>query len=192
MKGLNRTENTGFGEFIVPSSASFPSKHLRLTFYFRQKFSDTWIMRIIGYFTKNDSFETLCHPSNTKIFIGPHNKVLILRKGYKTAEQYSTIFDQNGSYLNSWMSYFSFSNRTLHVDPRIVHHARQILEQKDAIQVAESGKKQFENRIIKMENDLHRMKDNWKQYEGNITRKLKGISDELQRRRYHFDNVHWK
>lgn len=142
-------------------------------------------MRIIEYFTKLNSLEILSQPLNTKIYIGPQNKVLILRKDYKTAEQYSTIFEENGSYLNSWTSYFCVSNRPLHIDSNIKHHAEQILERMNKIRMSENEKKQFQHRIIKMENDLQQMKGMVKQHETTILKKLREMSHEMHGRRFY-------
>lgn len=142
-------------------------------------------MRIIEYFTKLNSLETLCQPLNTKIYIGPQHKVLILRKDYKTAEQYSTIFEENGSYLNSWTSYFCVSNRPLHIDLNIKHHAKQILERTDQLRMKENEKKQFQHRIIQMENDLQQMRRMVKQHETTILKKLKEMSHEMHGRRFY-------
>lgn len=83
------------------------------------------------YFTRINSLATLRNPLNTKIYIGPDNRVFVLRKDYRTAEQQSIIFDQNGLYLFSWISYFCLSKVFLRVDPEIIQQARKILEIKD-------------------------------------------------------------
>lgn len=109
------------------------------------------------HFTKINALETLSHPSNTRIFIGPDNRVLILRKDYRTAEQGSTIFDQNGSYLCSWLNYFCFSDKFLKVDPKIVNLAQKILEKKEIKQRHESEKNHLTTRITKLESDLEKV-----------------------------------
>lgn len=80
--------------------------------------------------------------------------MLILRKDYRTAEQNSIIFDQNGSYLISWISYFCFSNKFLWVDPSIVSLAGQIIKRKIIKQQGESEKNHLINRIAKLESHL--------------------------------------
>lgn len=111
-------------------------------------------MAVYEYFTKINSLGILRHPLNTKIYIGPDNRVLILRKDYRTAEQNSIIFDQNGSYLISWISYFCFSNKFLWVDPSIVSLAGQIIKRKVIKQQGESEKNHLINRIAKLESNL--------------------------------------
>lgn len=116
-------------------------------------------MKVFNYFVKLDALKPLRAPFNTKIYIAPNNQVLILRKDYKTSEQDSIIFDQNGAYLYGWISYFCVSNQFLRVDPKIVHLARRILERKDEIQREECEYNHLRNRIAKMENDLQKMMD---------------------------------
>lgn len=141
-------------------------------------------MRIIERFSKLNSLEMLSQPSNTKVYIGPQNKVLILRKDYKTAEQYSTIFDENGSYLNSWISYFCISNRPFHVDPNIVRAARRILEQNYSNRVNVIEKSSFQHCIAQMENDLKQMNEIVKRHETVVLKKFKDIINAMQKRRF--------
>lgn len=61
--------------------------------FLSQKFRDTTIMKLFEYFTKINALEILSHPSNTRIYIGPDNRMLILRKDYRIAEQSLTLFD---------------------------------------------------------------------------------------------------
>lgn len=145
--------------------------------FFSQKFSDTCIMRILEHFTKISSIDALCQPFNTKIFVTPNDKVLLLRTDYKTSEQYSTIFDQNGTYLCSWWSYFTFSKRYLYVDSKIIHLARKILEQRDHNQSTEKAKRQFENRISNLEGDIQKIMRMMEKHDGNVLNKLKKIGD---------------
>lgn len=134
-------------------------------------------MRIIERFTKISSTDALCQPFNTKIFITPDNKVLLLRTDYKTSEQYSTIFDQNGTYLCSWWSYFTFSKRCLSVNSKIIHLVRKILEERDHSQLADKRKKQFENRISNLETDIQKLMRMVEKHDGNVSNKLKKIGD---------------
>lgn len=115
-------------------------------------------MNTFAYFTKINSFDTLRHPVNTKIYIGSDRRVLVLRKDYRTAEQDSILFDQNGSYLFSWISYFCCSNKFLRVDKRIVQEARNILEMKNMAEQDEIEKNQLKNHIIRLERDLDEIK----------------------------------
>lgn len=134
-------------------------------------------MRIIERFTRISSTDALCQPFNTKIFITPNNKVLLLRTDYKTSEQYSTIFDQNGTYLCSWWSYFTFSKRCLSVNSKIIRLARKILEQRDQNQLADKTKKQFENRVLNLENYIQKLMRMMEKHDGNVLNKLKKIDD---------------
>lgn len=122
-----------------------------------KNFHDTWLMNILEYFTKIHSIEALCSHLNTKIYIGPDNKVLILHRDYRTAEQNSIVFDQNGTYLYSWMSYFYIFDEFLRVDSKIVDSAHRILEKKESMQREENEKNQLWSRINKMENDLQKI-----------------------------------
>lgn len=114
-------------------------------------------MRLFEYLLKLNALETLRNSLNTKIFIGPENKVLILRKDYRTSEQGSTIFDQNGFYLDSWMSYFSFTDKVLRIDPNIAQQARRILEKKELQRKEENEKILLCNKIGKLENNLEKV-----------------------------------
>lgn len=134
-------------------------------------------MRIIEHFTKISSTDALCQPFNTKIFIAPNNKVLLLRTDYKTSEQYSTIFDQNGTYLCSWWSYFTFSKRYLKVNSKILDSARKILEHRLHCQTDGRAKKQFDNRMLDLENNIQKLMKMIGKHDGNVLNKLKKISD---------------
>lgn len=123
---------------------------------FSRKFRDSLFLRILEYTTKINALETLRNSLNTKIFIGPNRKVLILRKDYRTSEQDSIIFDQNGFYLHSWISYFCFTNKILRVDPKIVQQARRILEKKDLKRKDENEKNLLKNKITILENNLEK------------------------------------
>lgn len=136
-------------------------------------------MKILEYFTKIHSIEALHLPFNTKIYIACDNRVLILRKDYKTAEQPSIVFDQNGSYLHSWISYFGFSNQFLRVDPKIVHLARRILERKESIQQEENEKNHLKNRIAKMEIELQQIIEMAKLNEKNTKHNVDTIMHKL-------------
>lgn len=139
-------------------------------------------MKAFSFFTKINSLETLCHPLNTKIYISPDNRVLVLRKDYRTAEQNSIIFDQNGSYLFSWISYFCCSNKFLRVDEKIVQKARNILEMKFIKQKEETEKNQLKNRIVKLEDDLNEIMQMVKQSDETIKLQLEMIMRK-------FDNI---
>lgn len=144
-------------------------------------------MRIIEHFTKISSFDALCQPFNTKIFIASNNKVLLLRTDYKTSEQYSTIFEQNGTYLCGWWSYFTFSKQCLRVDSKIIDLARGILEQRHQCQSIEMKKKQFDNRISNLENDIQKLMQMVGEHDGNVLNKLKKIGDStMYPRKIHF------
>lgn len=114
-------------------------------------------MRVFEYFTKINPLEKLCSSSNTKVYIGPNNKVLILKSDYRTSEQFSIIFPQNGNYLLSWVSYFICSKKLLKVDPNIVQKARKILDRKDANDKEENEKTRLRNYCIRLENDLEKV-----------------------------------
>lgn len=141
-------------------------------------------MRIIEHFTKISSLDALCQPFNTKIFIASNNKVLLLRTDYKTSEQYSTIFDQNGTYLGSWWSYFTFSKRCLRIESKIIHLARKILERRYQCQSIEKKKKQFDNRILNLENDIQKLRHMMEKHDGNVINKLKKIGDTTPKKIY--------
>lgn len=134
-------------------------------------------MRIVEHFTKITSIDAICQPFNTKIFIASNNEVFVLRTDYKTSEQYSTIFDQNGTYLYNWWSYFTCSKRCLRIDSKIIHLTRKISEQRDQHQSTEKAKKQFDNRILNLENDIQKLIKMVENHDRNILNKLKKIGD---------------
>lgn len=68
----------------------------------------------------------------------------------------------------------------------MVHLARQILERKDANQLAESEKMLLKNRIVKVENDIQKLIEMMKNREKMNMNKLKGINDEAHRKRFYF------
>lgn len=126
-------------------------------FLFRQNGHYSIIAKMFEYFTRINSLATLRNPLNTKIYIGPDNRIFILRKDYRTAEQDSTIFDQNGFYLFSWISHFCFSKIFLRVDPKIIQQARRILELKDLYLRRENEKNHFENRFSNIEQQFDKI-----------------------------------
>lgn len=135
-------------------------------------------MKVFEYLTKINPLEKLYNPLNAKIYIGPNNKVLILHKDYRTAEQDSINFDQNGVYLCSWISCFTFSKKFLRVDANTMQNIKKILERKNAKQHEENEKNQLKNQVHKLENDLekllHMIKQN-DQTSQNILHKLNQI-----------------
>lgn len=159
MKGLNRIKIIGFGKLPPKITAKMVAWYriFSTLFFFSQKFSDTCIMRVVEHFTKRTSLDALCQPFNTKVFIAPDNRLLLLRTDYQTSEQYSTILHQNGSYLCSWTSYFTCSKGYLEVDPQIVHLARQILQQRDQHKSIERKKIQFSHDVSNLESRIHKM-----------------------------------
>lgn len=136
-------------------------------------------MKTFTYFTKINSLETLRHPMNTKIYIGSDNRVLVLRKDYRTSEQSSIIFDQNGSYSLDWLSYFCCTNKFLQVDKRIVQRARNILGTKNAKQKEETEKNQLKNRIVQLEGDLDEIKQMIKHNNAITKQQLETILHKL-------------
>lgn len=146
---------------------------------FSEKFGNTWVMKVFSYCVKLDALKALRTPFNTKIYIAPNNQILILRKDYKTAEQDSIIFDQNGAYLYGWRSYLGFSNHLLRVDPKNVHFARRILERKDESRREESESNHLRNRIDKIETDLQKMMDMVKLGEKSTKRHLETMMLKL-------------
>lgn len=114
-------------------------------------------MKLYEYCCSINSLKTLRHPLHTKVYIGPDNRVLVLRKDWKTAEQESIIFDRNGTYFHSWGSYFFPLNKFLHMNPQIIQHARKILERKHAEQCEENKKNRMETRIARLENSLEKV-----------------------------------
>lgn len=129
-----------------------------------------------------NSLKSLCHPLNTKIYISQDNKVLVLRKDWKTSEQDSIRFDQNGSYLYDWASHFSLSNKIFRIHRHIVHHIRKILERRDTEQYKENKKYRLKNHIAKLENDMEKIMHSiemFKAREDNIVEQLNMISNQL-------------
>lgn len=110
-------------------------------------------MKILKYWVSISILDTLRNPLNTKLYIGPDNRVLILRKDWRTVEEGSIIFDQNGSYLYSWVSKISCSNKFYHICPKIVHHARKILERRNTEQHEENARTRLREQIFKLQND---------------------------------------
>lgn len=184
MKGLNHIKTIGFGKskscsislyhFIFSCSFSI---FIILWHFLSKKFSDTCILRMIERFTKVTSLDALCQPFNTKIFIASDNRVLLLRTDYQTSEQYSTIFDQNGAYLSSWLSYFTFSKQYLRVESKIIHSALEILKRREQSQSIEKKKKQFDKRMFSFEDDIRKIMQMIERHDGNIVNKLKRIGD---------------
>lgn len=142
-----------------------------------QKFSDTCIMRVVEHFTRITSMDAICQPFNTKIFIASNNKVFVLRTDYKTSEQYSTIFDQNGTYLYSWWSYFTCSKRYLRIDSKIIDLTRKILKHRDQHQSTEKAEKQFDNQILNLENEIQKLMKMFERHDGKVLNKLKKIGN---------------
>lgn len=139
-------------------------------------------MKLYEHCSSINSLKTLCHPLNTKIYISQDNRVLILRKDWKTAEQDSIRFDQNGSYLSDWSSHFSLSNKIFRIHRHIVHHIRKILERRDTEQYKESKNQHFNNHIVKLENDLEKIMQIiqlFKQREDKIVNQLNIITNKL-------------
>lgn len=129
-------------------------------------------MRLYEYCSSINSLQTLSHPLNTKIYVGPDGRVLVLRKDWGQTEQYSTIFDHNGTYFYSWGSYFFLSDDFLRMDAQIIQHARKILERKHAEQYEENKKNCTENRISKLESGLERVFEMIKQCDENTMNQL--------------------
>lgn len=139
-------------------------------------------MKLYEHCSSINSLKTLCHPLNTKIYISQDNRVLILRKDWKTAEQDSIKFDQNGSYLDDWSSHFSLSNKVFRIHRHIVRHIRKILERRDTEQYKASKNHNFNNHIVKLENDLEKMMQIiqlFKQREDKIVNQLNIITNKL-------------
>lgn len=122
-------------------------------YFYSRKFCDSWYMHLYEYCCSINSLKSLRHPLHTKIYIGPDKRVLILRKDWKTAEQDSIIFDQNGSYMYSWGSYFSFTNEFLRMDSRIVQHARRILERKDKERQDDNATKHMKDKFVELQSN---------------------------------------
>lgn len=144
-------------------------------------------MRIIEHFTKINSLDVLCQPFNTKFFIAPNNSVLLLRTDYQTSEQYSTIFDQNGTYLCSWLSYFTLSKRYVRIDTKIVHSARDILKQRNQRQSNEKKTREFNNnRTLKLESEMRKLVEMLEKHDENVTDKFKKFGNKIYPRKTYF------
>lgn len=139
-------------------------------------------MRVFEYFTKINPLEKLCSSFNTKIYIGPNNKVLILKNDYRTSEQFSIIFNQNGTYLYDWVSYFICTKKILRVDPSIVHKARKILDRKDVKHKEENEKNRLRNYCIRLESYLEKVVQMIKQNDN--------ISQVIMQKLTHIDKAH--
>lgn len=137
-------------------------------------------MKLLYHFTNTNSLGDLRQPANTKIYIGPENKVLILRKDYKTAEQKSVIFEQNGSYLNAWI--FFMSNKHLRIDPSVIQLAHRIIEKNDIKQQQEAERKVVKERLFKVEKNLEKLMR-------IIERNEKVTMDELDFIKYKLDKM---
>lgn len=151
--------------------------------FFSRKFDGTWIMKFTKPCIENSIFKTLCSPLNTKIYIGPDNKILILRKDWRTVEESSIIFDQNGTYLYDWVSNILFSKRFYQLPPNIVHHVRKILERKNTEQYEENAKKRLRQQICKLQNDsekLMQMMQSIGRFEEETCLKLDRIMHKLE------------
>lgn len=139
-------------------------------------------MKFYEHCSSINSLKILCHPLNTKIYVSQDNKVLILKKDWKTSEQDSIIFDQNGAYLYDWASHFSLSNKVFRIHRHIVEHIRKILERRDTEQYKEHKKYQLKNHIMKLENDIGKIMQTiqmFQQGERNIVNQLHLITDRL-------------
>ncbi|XP_055295163.1 transient receptor potential cation channel protein painless-like [Sitodiplosis mosellana] len=123
-----------------------------------RKYHNKLIEKLFKYFAKINTLDILHWPSKTKIYIGPDNGILVLRKDYKTAEQESIEFHKNGSYLHSWTSHLFCSHKHLRVHPKVVHEARRIIEMKESKQREQNEKNQLKNRIVNIENTLNEIK----------------------------------
>lgn len=181
MLGLDQTDIIGVGEpfkifctYLHCNSQFFPTISSK-------NFRNTWIMRLHEYCMNINSLKNLRHPLNTKIYIGPDGRVLILPPDWGHTEQHSIIFDRNGSYFYSWASYFSFSNAFLRMDRHILQHAREVLERKEVLLNEEHKKNSVENRLVKLDNSLQKVNRMIAQHDENILHQFDMIMQRLDR-----------
>lgn len=132
---------------------------------------------------KENPFNILDRPLNTKIYICPNRDVIIAPNRYKgTSYPHGTSFnDERVKKLHSWISCFPFVKKRLHMDKNILLAAREIVDRKIIEKHGENEKDVMKCRIEKLEMDLEKVIQMMKQNEANIKTHFDQVSASLNR-----------
>lgn len=129
----------------------------------QQKYHFPLIGKLFKWLTRINTIDALQRPLNTKIYIAPDNRVLILRKDYRISKHDSNDFQKNGSYLYDWTNYFFFSPIYFRVHSIFVQDARRIIALKEIKQKEQYEKRLLKREIKKLKRDLEQIKQIVKQ-----------------------------
>lgn len=156
---------------------------------YHRKYHNRLIEYLFNCFNKINTLEMLQRSANTKVFVGPDNRILVLRKDYKTFQQDSNEFEKNGSYLRSWISRLYISHQHLRVHPSIVREAHRIIQMKESKQKERYEDSHLGKRISKLENELDEIKHTMKQNNKLMKHNHEIITNHLNVILNKFDNI---